>query len=201
MTQRPDEATAKDTGGGFEPHSDGQFPMVCVDVVNLGTNVEQFPGSDPREVDKVALVFASGEERDGQGLTLVTVEMTNSMNEKANLRKFLESWRGKSYSAEQAEVGVPLHKLHKQMGLLSIEQITTKRGRKFAKVRSISPLPKKMDGPEPTVLETYTRPKFLDEKKKLYADALAKHRSETRRPNDDGIPLPDDPGEDDDLPF
>src|SRR3990167_7699733 len=106
MTQRPDPTTARDTGGGFEPHSEGQFSMICVDVVNLGTNVEQFPGSDPREVDKVALVFASGETQGVENeLTLVTVEMTNSMNEKANLRKFLESWRGKSYTAQQAEAG------------------------------------------------------------------------------------------------
>src|SRR3990167_4492192 len=131
MTQRPDPTTARDTGGGFEPHSEGQFGMIWVDVVNRGTSVEQFPGNDPREVDKVALVFASGETQGAENeLTLVTVEMTNSMNEKANLRKFLEY------------------------------------------------------------------------KKTQYADALARHRKETRRPVDDGIPIGDEPGdEDDDLPF
>ena len=205
MTQRPDPTTAKDTGGGFEPHSEGQFAMVCVDVVNLGTNVEQFPGSDPREVDKVALVFASGEQQGTQHeLTLVTVEMTNSMNEKSNLRKFLESWRGKSYTAQQAEAGVPLHKLQAQVGLLSIEHVTTKRGRKFAKVRSVSPLPKAMEAPGAPVLEGYERPKFLDDKKKQYADALAKHRSETRRPVDQEVPIGEEPGDEeyaDDLPF
>ena len=203
MTQRPDPTTARDTGGGFEPHSEGQFGMICVDVVNRGTNVEQFPGNDPREVDKVALVFASGETQGAENeLTLVTVEMTNSMNEKANLRKFLESWRGKSYTAQQAEAGVPLHKLQAQVGLLSVEHITTKRGRKFAKVRSISPLPKAMESPDALVLEGYERPKFLEDKKTQYADALARHRKETRRPVDDGIPIGDEPGdEDDDLPF
>ena len=61
------------------------------------------PGQNaPREVPKVGLVFASGERQDGKELTIVTTEMTLSMNEKANLRKFLESWRGKSSSSSSA---------------------------------------------------------------------------------------------------
>jgi len=49
---QPDDVTAKDSGGGFDPHSEGQFAMVCVDVINLGVNVETFPGQEPREVAK-----------------------------------------------------------------------------------------------------------------------------------------------------
>lgn len=176
MTQRPDQATAKDSGGSFEAHPEGQYAAVCADVVNFGIRVEDFPGSEPREVAKAALVFVSGQRQENGELTIVTVEMTLSMHEKANMRRFLESWRGKSYSAQQAEAGVPLHKLQGQAALMSIEQITTKRGRLFAKVSSISPLPKDMEPPEPGLLEEYTRPTFLEERKAEYAAALAKHR-------------------------
>ncbi len=199
MSQQPDVATAKDTGGGFDPHPEGQYAMVCVDVVNLGTRIEQFGDGDPRETAKVALVFASGERKNDQ-LYLVTVEMTNSMNEKANLRKFLESWRGKSYTPKQAEAGVPLQALHGHTALVSVEHITTKRGRQFARVRAIAPLPKAMPAPNGDVLETYSRPSFFDERKKEYAKQLAEHRA---RSDDPGPTASEEPylDPDDDLPF
>ena len=200
MTQKPDEATAKDSGGGFDPHSEGQYAVMCVDVVNLGIRIDEYPGKDPRESPKVALVFASGEHQDGGDMTIVTVEMTLSMYETANMRQFLESWRGKSYTPEQAEAGVPLHKLHKQAGLASIEHIITKRGRKFAKLRSISPLPDGMQPPDPKILEEYERPEFFTERKKEYATQLAEYRSRhVTESYDDGIPETLD--DDDVLPF
>jgi hypothetical protein len=205
MSQKPDSTTAKDSGTSFAAHPEGQYAMVCVDVVNLGTNIEQFPGQDAKEVDKAALVFASGERQEDKTLTVVTVEMTLSMNEKANMRKFLESWRGKSYTPEQAASGVPLHKVQGQTALVSVEHILTKRGRKFAKVRSIAPLPKKMDAPDAGVLEEYERPKFLEDKKAEYAKALAKYRQDVHADVDQSVgEYPDDfdqTDDTDDLPF
>src|SRR6266550_8071638 len=166
MTHQPDQVVAKDAGGNFTAHPEGQFAMLCVDVAYLGTKVEQFPGQDEaREVQKVALVFASGERQEDESLTLVTTEMTLSANEKANLRKFLEQWRGKSYSAEQAEAGLPIAKLWGHLALVSIEHVTTRRGRKFAKIASIAPLPKAMPAPHDGLKEEYERPKFLTDRK------------------------------------
>lgn len=207
MAQRPDEVTTGEVGTTFTAHSEGQFAMLCVDVVNLGTSVEQFQNHPPKEVDKVALVFASGERQEDGSLTVVSVEMSNYMSDRANLRKFLEAWRGKSYTAEQATQGVPLHKLHGQPGLFSIEHVLTKRGRTFAKVRSVSPLPKAMPAPNGTVMDEYERPKFLEDKKAQYAEDLAKHRAAQRTKDTSGGHFqdgPDDydgPDPDDDLPF
>lgn len=196
---QPDDVTAKDSGGGFEPHSEGQFAMVCVDVINLGVNVETFPGQEPREVAKVALVFASGERHDDKSLRLVTSEMTLSANEKANLRKFLEAWRGKTYSNADAEAGLPLAKLYGQAALISIEHVLTRKGRKFAKIASVAPLPKPMDNPAfRGMLMEYQRPKFFTDRKAQYADTLTRHRA--TMPDDAGIP-PEPPPEDDDIPF
>ena len=202
MTHKPDEVTAKDSGGNFSPHSEGQFPCLCVDVVNLGVNVEQFPGQEAREVAKVALVFASGERQADESLTLVTTEMTLSANEKANLRKFLESWRGKSYTPEQAEAGLPINKLYGQSALVSIEHVLTRKGRKFAKIVSIGPLPKAMPSPDGKLLIEYERPKFLVDRKAAYAEALAKHREVLG----DDVPMAAQPIEDEDetvdeIPF
>lgn len=200
MTQKPDEATAKDAGSGFDPHTEGQHAVVCVDVVNLGTRPEEFPGSDPRESPKAALVFASGERHATGELVIVTVEMTLSMHEKANMRQFLESWRGRGYTPEQSEAGVPLHKLHGQTGLASIEHIVTRRNRLFAKVRSIAPLPDGMEPPDPKIIDEYERPEFFAARKKEYATELAAYRARARpsdEPDDYGDPADDD----DDLPF
>jgi len=203
MPQQPDNVTAKDSGTGFAPHSEGQFAMICVDVVDLGTNVEVFPGQEPREVPKIALVFASGERQTEVAeseLTLVTAEMTNSANEKANLRKFLESWRGRSYQPEQVEAGLPLTKLHGKFALVSIEHVTTRKGRKFARIKSISPLPEQIKPPDAkAILAEYERPKFLTDRKAQYAEALKKHRNAMG----DEVPEPAYPGDDDDdsVPF
>lgn len=199
MGHRPDDVTAHDAGGGFEPHREGQYAMVCVDVVDLGVNVEVFPGQEPREVAKVALVFASGERQEDGSLTLVTTEMTNSANEKANLRRFIEAWRGKSYSAEQIAAGLPIGKLWSQPALVSIEHVTTRKNKKFAKIKSISQVPTGVAAPDGKVVEEYTRPKFLTDRKAAYAAALTKHRTAMGA----GQPEPEYPGddEDDDLPF
>ena len=198
MSQKPDEVTAKNSGGDFEPHSEGQVAAVCVDVVDLGEKVEEYQGETKIQA-KVALVFASGERQKDKSLALVTSEMTNSASEKGNLRKFLESWRGKSYTPDQVAAGLPLHKLHGQPGLLSIEHVVTKKGNNFAKIRSISPLPKAMPAPE-GVAEEYTRPKFLEDKKKSYAEAVAKHRA-AHGGDDPGPDLPEPEDEDSSLPF
>lgn len=199
MRQRPDEAVAKDQGGGtFHPHSEGTHAMVCVDVVNLGLRIEQYPGQPVREVPKVALIFASGERNDDGSLVIVSAEMTNSMNEKANLRRFLESWRGKSYTPEQAEFGVPLHKLHGQPALITVEHKRTKRDRLFANVRSVSPLPKSMTV-DTALVEQYERPAFLEDRKTQYGEDVKKYRATVGADGDE----PEVPGDDDDsdLPF
>lgn len=198
MSHQPDDVVAKDSGAKFFPHTEGQFPMACVDVVNLGINVEVFAGQEPREVPKVALVFASGERQEDKSLTLVTTEMTLSANEKANLRKFLESWRGRSYTADQAEQGLPISKLYGKSALVSIEHVTTRKGRKFAKIVSIGPLPKAMPPVDEAVLADYERPKFLTDRKATYAAALQKHRG---FPADDYPPPEMSDDGDEDLPF
>lgn len=200
MPQKPDEVTAKNSGGDFESHPEGQFPAVCVDVVDLGQKVDEYQGKT-KVLAKVALVFATGEHhKTGEkGLILVTQEMTNSSADVGKLRPFLENWRGKSYSPEQIAAGLPLHKLHGQAGLITVEHIITKKGNTFAKIRSISPLPSVMTAPK-DVLEEYTRPKFLTDKKAQYAKELAEHKAKT--PKGEEFPeVPPAEDEDDDLPF
>lgn len=192
----PDEVNAKDKGGNFSPHDEGQFAARCVDTINLGQRIEQFPGQPARVVDKAAVVFVT----DSEGETKeIAIEFTVSMNRKANLRKFLESWRGKSYTEEQAVAGIPLHKLVGQGALLSIEHHTaTSSGRTYGKIASIAPLPKSMPAPGP---DGYKRPEYWAEKKKKYADEAAQWAANQARLQGEP-PLDESQAQDDDdLPF
>lgn len=164
-----DQVTARDKSeGSFTPHSEGQFAAVCVDVVDLGQRVEQWPGSPDRIVDKCAIVFGTDSEGETKD---IASEFSLSMHEKAKLRKFLEAWRGKSYTDEQAKQGVPLDKLVRKGALISVEHKTSGKGRKYAVIATIAPLPKQMDAP---ASDGYERPKFWAERKTQYAEEAKK---------------------------
>lgn len=199
-TGRPtvaDEVHAKDDGAKFEPHPEGQYAAVCADVIALGDKVETFAGQNPRVVRKCALVFQTGILNSEDEPHEVSAEFTISMNMKAGLRLFLESWRGKSYTDEQAQQGVPVHKLAGVFALLSVEHKKSAKGRTYAKIKSVAPMPKGLPAP---VAVGYHRADFWAERKKQYAEEVAKFRRETAASShDDFDPPPED--DDDDLPF
>ena len=193
-----DQVTVRDEGAKFQPHPEGQFPARCVDVINLGLRVETFQGKSPRVVKKAAIVFDTGTTGEtGEPLTVHT-EFTLSMFERAGLRLFLESWRGRSYTEEEATAGVPLDKLEGHAALLSVEHKRSASGRMYAKIKTISPLPKGLPVPD----GTYKRAEFWAKRKEEYALEVAKHRAQ-HASQDDGPsydPLGDD-DLDDSLPF
>lgn len=199
----PDQITAKGSTGEskFLPHPIGQFVAQCVDAIDLGEKVEDYPGMPEKLTQKCALVFRTGEKNPQNGEFIdVAQEFTVSMNEKANLRKALESWRGQAYSEAQCVDGVPLHKLAGSWALIGVAQKTSKKGRVYAVVQSIVGVPKAMREAVPT-FPAYSRPDFWADRKKEYADAASKFRAvHAGPPGDDGFPgaLTD---EDDDLPF
>lgn len=199
-----DDVTARNDGQKFLPHPAGQFAAVCVDVVNLGERVEQYLDKPKKLVPKVALVFQTGEANPETGeLHQVSVEFTISMGEKANLRKFLENWRGKKYTEEQAEEGVPIHKLEGQSALITVEQRKAKAsGNTYATINVICQLPKGMIKP---TLPAYTRPEFWTERKKANAEAARLFKQESH-PVGNGDSFEDYPDAlaaeaDDALPF
>jgi hypothetical protein len=164
--------------------------------------VEQFKDNPPRIVSKCAILFQTGEKNADTGeLHLVSAEFTVSMNEKAGLRLLLEAWRGKSYTAEQAEAGVPVHKLEGVPALISVEHKKSGAGRVYAKIKTIFPLPKGTLLPE---LNGYTRAEYWGKRKEEYANEVAKFRA-LHAPPRDAEDFSDFPAaleaDSDDLPF
>lgn len=197
-----DTITAKGSDSKFKPHPEGQFVGVCVDVVNLGEKVQDFPGTTKYLASTCAIVFRTGEKNEETGEYIdIAREFTVSMGEKANLRKFLEQWRGKPYDKGALEQGVPLHKLEGNPALLTISHKVSGKNRTYANITACVGIPKQMAGTV-TKYTDYQRAEYWDQKRKQYAEDAARFRSEATpaaEPDDEFAGFP--PETDDDLPF
>jgi hypothetical protein len=196
-----DTIVAKNTEAKFKSHPEGQFIGRCVDTINLGEKVEEYPGTPPKLVSKCALVFRTGERNDETGEYIdIAREFSISMGDKSNLRKFLEQWRGKPYTEAQLDEGVPLHKLTGNWGLLSVSHKTSGAGRTYANIAACVGVPKQMQDNLPE-FEEYHRAEYWEKRKQEYAEEVQKFRggngngsyesANARKPFED----------DDDLPF
>ncbi len=181
MAQQPDKVTATAKGGSFTPHPEGQFAARCVDVIDFGEKVETYPGKPERLVHKVGLVYRTGEVNEQGEPIDVLREFTVSMYETANLRQFLEAWRGKTYTGDEVEAGAPLDKLCGVTALVTIEHKTSGQGRTYANLKGIAPLPKMMQSVAPDG-DDYTRPEYLLARKAKYAEDAAAYKKRINAP-------------------
>ena len=136
-------ATSK--GGDFEKPPVGVFPAVCVQVIDLGTQKNEYEGkvSTPRQVrigweltgsDKLGS-GASHTMADGKPF-LVTEIYTLSLGEQANLRAILEGWRGRPFTDDELD-GFDISALLGKGCLLDIIHKAKKNGSTKAKVNSV----------------------------------------------------------------
>ncbi len=208
-----DKVTARNTDKAFQAHPEGSFVAQCVDVIDMGEELSEFPGKPPKLMPKVAFVYRTGElNEDGVMIDLVS-EFTNSLGELANRRQRLEQWRGKPLSDDQVREGVPLEKMEGTWALLGVAHKTSKKGRTYAISVSAVGLPKVMQQNTP-VFPPYVRPKYLVDKKEANLKAATEFRRRIGAPGhtaQGGDPGPTEPEEeffegahgvsDDDLPF
>ncbi len=141
---------ATNKGGDFVPVPAGIHHAICYAVIDLGTQPSQMYAPSR----KVLLIWELPHERqdfrdDKTGAIknlprVISKEYTLSTGTKSNLRKELESWRGRAFTAEEAqefEVGV----LAGKNCQLNIAHRPSKDGTKtYANVISIVPLGKGM---------------------------------------------------------
>jgi len=132
--------------GKFQEASEGAHPARAFRVLDLGTQ----PGSDlyPNPKKKIVIFWELSDETvevDGEPKPQIVSEwFTASLHEKSKLRPFLESWRGKPFTAEEAK-GFDVAKLLGAPCLLNI--IHNDDGR--ARIAGVMRLPKGMTAAEP----------------------------------------------------
>ena len=98
--------------------------------------------------------------------------------------------------------GVPLHKLTGQAALITVEHKTSQKGRTYANVKGITPLPPQMAVAAPSA-EGYSRAEYIEERKKAYAQESRTFREAANAPPAEGESFEDYTQDqpDDDLPF
>lgn len=136
------------SGGDFKPIPEGSYIAICIRVIDLGTQVTTYKGADKTQ-KKVLIVWEVPEvqvEYDGvMRPALIMSRYTASLSDKANLRRDLESWRGKRFTDEELK-GFDLKVL---VGHACQIQVLHSEDGAYANVRAIMAMPKGMDKPVP----------------------------------------------------
>ena len=121
----------------------------CYSMVHIGTQEFEYQG-EKKKANKIRLTFELPHELrifDGVEKPLsIQKEFTLSLHEKSNLRKDLESWRGKSFTPKELAnfditklIGVPCN--------VSIIHKESNTGKEFAFISNISSLSKGVEAP------------------------------------------------------
>lgn len=150
---------ANDKGGvDFDPIAQGVHQAICYGLFDLGT---QFSDKFGNWSHKILLCWEIPEERiqiekDGKKFDLpraVSKEYTLSLGTKANLRKDLETWRGKAFTADELS-GFDVKNILGKNCLIQI--IHQPKGEKiYANVSSITPLMKGVQPKNPENIIKY----------------------------------------------
>ncbi len=144
---------AKSSGGGnYDPVPEGVHIAVCYAVYDIG---QHWNTRYNKMEQKILVMWEIPEERieierDGKKLNLprgISNRYTLSLNEKATLRKALESWRGKKFTDEELG-GFDISKLIGAGCQINVIH-TEDNGNKYANISTIMPLPKGTKAPKP----------------------------------------------------
>ena len=149
---------ASDTGGGdFKKVPQGVHMARCYSLIDLGTQLSHGQYGE-REQHKIRIAWELfGEDDDGKPLTIerdgnvmpmtISKSYTLSLSEKSNLRKDLQSWRGRAFTDEEAK-GFDISKLLNVYCMINVTHSET-NGKTYANVASITPIPSALKNAKP----------------------------------------------------
>lgn len=104
---------SENSGGSFPQPPIGLENATCVGVIDLGTQATDLYPKPRRQVlllfELQELIGPEGGEHEGEPFR-VSLFATASLNAKSTLRKYLESWRGQAFTADEL-AGFDLKKL------------------------------------------------------------------------------------------
>lgn len=134
---------------------EGTYAAVCVDFVEHGLKETSFGVKE-----RVEFVFEVPHQHPDYARPLTVGARFNvSFHEKAGLRKFMEAWRGKKYTAEQVAEGVDAEAAIGRPALITVEHNEGTEAT-YANIAVIMPLPAGMAALTPS--EDYDRVKDRD---------------------------------------
>ena len=125
----------------FMPAPAGVTQAVCVDVIDKGIVEVTWQGKTKQQ-HKIDIAWQIDEARDDGKPFLVFKRYTLSLSEKANLRKDLESWRGRPFTRDE-ELGFDVETVLGANCLLNVQH-NTRADKTYANVVAVMPLAKGM---------------------------------------------------------
>jgi hypothetical protein len=126
----------------FEIVPSGNHVAICNAVVDLGMQ----PGSGMYPEPKRQEYTKDGVEKEGP--MSIGRSFTASMSEKANLRKFVESWFGKKFQSDDHAADFDLFNVLGRKCLLNVTH-TEKAQKTYANINAATPIPKGMTADYP----------------------------------------------------
>ncbi len=129
---------AQDNGGGdFQQAPAGSHIARCIKIIDIGTHHGEYLGVPNVHNQIIVQWELPGETMDDGKPLIISKFYTNSLSTKANLRKDLESWRARPFTAEELEK----FDLMKILGIAAMVSVVH-TDKKKAKVVSVSSMPK-----------------------------------------------------------
>lgn len=129
---------AKENTERIPPLAEGMYEAVCTMLIDMGVQNNPRFGNSSRKVrivwDILGQTVKIGEKEVPRQLSK---EFTNSLSDKSNLRKSLQSWRGKTFTPEELK-GFDLRKI---LGVGAVLQVIHKSGEngEYANIETIIP--------------------------------------------------------------
>lgn len=148
-------ATNSGGGGDFKPVPPGNHRGVCSMIVDLGNQriQSQMYGESVKhqvylawELPDEPITWTDKEGVERTGPMRIGKTYTLSTHENANLRRDLESWRGKPFTEAEAEA-FDVANLSGVAALINVAHKAGGNGKTYANVVAVTPLPKGMERP------------------------------------------------------
>ena len=140
---------AKESGGGgdFTPVPQGMHLARCYRIVDLGTQETTYLGA-VKHLPKVMLQFeVHGEDEDGNAIVTakgepmsISKNFTLSLAEKATLRKDLQTWRGREFTADELR-GFELKNVLGAWAMVSVIKAMGNNGKEYTNIAAIMSVP------------------------------------------------------------
>ena len=149
----------KSAGGDFKPVPVGVHPAVCSAVVDIGVQPQTNPAYKPTRKLVLSWQLPVTLTDAGKPMT-ISATFTESMNKKANLRKFIENWFGKSFPNDKAAESFDYSALLGRACMVNVVHKDGKEGKVFANVSAALPLMAGVEKPAlPKDQQIYYAPK------------------------------------------
>ena len=142
---------ARESGGGtFTPVPPGMYLARCYRIVDLGTQKSEYQGKI-NTLPKVMLQFeVHGEDDAGKPLVTakgepmsISKNFTLSLAEKATLRKDLQTWRGREFTADELR-GFQIDNVLGAWAMIAITKAVGNNGKDYTNIANINSVPKAM---------------------------------------------------------